>query len=342
MKTFVILLALIGSFANAAPYQLADAQHTFHANGRALDSRIYYPTEDSGPQHVLAANPVFAGIPSRINAPVAQGRFPLVILSHGSGGNNVSQAWLAKALVEQGIIVAAANHPGSTTGNSLPAQSARLWLQTEDMSALIGAMLDDARWSQRIDANAIGVIGHSKGGYSAIALVGGRLDLRQFIHGCHRAPHSANCQFYTQAKVELRQLSAQRFNHDYQDRRVRFAIALDPGMAPYLLPASLGSLSAPLLIVEAQRYLATADGLGGASLAKYAGRHPITSVQIPDSSHFDFLPLCTPRAKTVLAQEGESFICDSTTAQRAAVHQQTIATVLQFIHPWLTRTAKNR
>ncbi|EFE95971.1 alpha/beta hydrolase family protein [Serratia odorifera] len=263
MKTFVILLALIGSFANAAPYQLADAQHTFHANGRALDSRIYYPTEDSGPQHVLAANPVFAGIPSRINAPVAQGRFPLVILSHGSGGNNASQAWLAKALVEQGIIVAAANHPGSTTGNSLPAQSARLWLQTEDMSALIGAMLDDARWSQRIDANAIGVIGHSKGGYSAIALVGGRLDLRQFIHGCHRAPHSANCQFYTQAKVELRQLSAQRFNHDYQDRRVRFAIALDPGMAPYLLPASLGSLSAPLLIVEAQRYLATADGLGG-------------------------------------------------------------------------------
>ncbi|MET1459507.1 hypothetical protein [Yersinia enterocolitica] len=73
------------------------------------------------------------------------------------------------------MVVVAANHPGSTTGDSIPEQSAQLWLQTEDISFIISKLLSEHRWKSALDEQAIGVIGHSKGGYSAIAALGATL-----------------------------------------------------------------------------------------------------------------------------------------------------------------------
>lgn len=85
-----------------------------------------------------------------------------MVFSHGSGGNNTSQAWLAAALVSQGVVVIAANSPGSTTGDSVPAQSINLWRQTEDISALIDAIGASPRWAALVNPHAIGVVGHPR------------------------------------------------------------------------------------------------------------------------------------------------------------------------------------
>lgn len=140
MKKLLSLWLLLCTTASASPYQIVIHDEAFSRDSRTLASRIYYPTEAEGPRQNVGANPVFTGIAGQIDAPPAKGTFPLVVFSHGSGGNNTSQAWLAAALVSQGVVVIAANSPGSTTGDSVPAQSINLWRQTEDISALIDAI----------------------------------------------------------------------------------------------------------------------------------------------------------------------------------------------------------
>lgn len=240
----------------------------------------------------------------------------------------------------------AANSPGSTTGDSVPAQSINLWRQTEDISALIDAIGASPRWAALVNPHAIGVVGHSKGGYSAIAAIGGRVRLADFIAGCRQRPQSPNCRFYTQARVDLTQVTADRFDADYTDPRIRFAVALDPGMVPYLRPESLHHLNAPLLIIEPQNYLPSEKGsrLGGASLAANGAEQPIRAQRLTRGNHFDFLPICQPNGRKILASEEQEaeVLCATTPAQRAWVHQQTVAAILPFIRPWLPARAENR
>lgn len=345
MKKWFVLLILFSQLASGASrYQVATQERTFYNGSRTLSSVIYYPTESQQTPKMVGTRPVFDGIESQPDAPAANGTFPLIIFSHGSGGNSFSQAWLARALVERGVIVVAANHPGSTSGNSIPAESVKLWLQTQDISALINAIMQDQQWQQRINRDAIGVLGHSKGGYSAIASVGGRVSLQDFVAGCHISPQSPNCQFYTQANVNLAALPAKAFDANFTDKRLSFAIALDPGMVPYLQPNSLRQLNAPLLIVASEYFRAdTAEAnLAGASLAAFAGKWPIDALTLAGANHFDFLPTCTSTALQWLAEEGETFICASDRLQREQAHRQTIAAVLAFIQPWLTEQNKIR
>jgi len=335
MKKLWFFWLLFSSVATAAPWQVASRLQTFYNGDRQLVTRIYYPTAANGPLQTVGARPIFEGIAAQPDALPAAGSFPLVVLSHGSGGNNSSLAWLAQALVQQGVIVVAANHPGSTTGDSVPARSILLWQQTRDISALIDAMLSDTTWRPRINAQSIGVMGHSKGGYSAIATLGGRVALQDFAVGCQRQPNSPNCLFYR--GVALESVSTAAFDASYTDNRIRFAVALDPGMVPYLQPSSLRQLTAPLLVVAAQHYMpGEADGgIGSESLAAYGGQHPITALKLAGANHFDFLPLCNTKALAILTQEGEAFICASGVQQRKRVHQQTTSAVLAFIQPWL-------
>src|SRR5713226_1159457 len=43
----------------------------------------------------------------------AKGPFPLIALSHGTGGSAQVMAWLARGLASRGYVVAAVNHPGN-------------------------------------------------------------------------------------------------------------------------------------------------------------------------------------------------------------------------------------
>ena len=301
---------------------------------RQLDSLIYYPTAKQGTTTLLADNAVFNSISVLPDAPLAAGQFPLIVLSHGSGGNNTSMAWLADKLVQQGMVVVAANHPGSTTGNSIPAESAQLWLQTEDISFIISALLSDSRWKSVLDNQPVGVIGHSKGGYSAIAALGATLSFPRFIAGCQQQPEQANCQFYTRADVKLKALPVRKFEGNYADKRLRFAVALDPGMVPFYQNSSLFHLTAPLLLINAHYFISPnmALNLGGSEWIKQLNPPGITTRTLAHSGHFDFLPTCKPTARAVLAEEGEDFICATSVTKREKLHQQTVQQIVEFLH----------
>lgn len=325
MRTIFFFVTLLFS-CHGWSYAVGEQNQHFTTRDpqRNLAVRIFYPTlSDAAPQQ-QAANGVFQGFSAIADAPLAAGKFPLVVLSHGSGGNNASLAWLATQLASRGMIVMAANHPGSTTGDSSPLTD--VTLQTQDISQLLDNVLVSKTWGRQIDTQKIGVMGHSKGGYSALALAGGLLTRQRFVAYCQSMPEMPDCEFYQRGKLDLQQLDRSRLEASYRDPRIRFAVALDPGMSYVLTPQSLQQINIPLLVIAAGYYIRASGtlDLGG-------GKLPVSQHPLPQAGHFDFLPLCQPQARAILAAEEEDFICETPEVTRSEIHQHATRVIASFL-----------
>ncbi|WP_255007728.1 hypothetical protein [Roseovarius sp. M141] len=90
-------------------FTIPDAQ-----TNRPLTVGVWYPTTSYGPVTTVGENSVFYGAAAQTNAQPSVAAHPLVVLSHGYGGTWRNLSWVAQALVSQGYVVAAPNHPGTT------------------------------------------------------------------------------------------------------------------------------------------------------------------------------------------------------------------------------------
>jgi predicted dienelactone hydrolase len=81
---------------------------------------LWYPTDSDAAPVLVVQNGLFYGTHVRPDAPPVGDALPVVVLSHGSGGNAERLGWLAGYLASQGMIVAAPDHPGTTSGDSDP------------------------------------------------------------------------------------------------------------------------------------------------------------------------------------------------------------------------------
>ena len=142
---------------------------------RPVKTEIWYPTRDTTKLNVAAEYP-FKLPPTSRDADVASGAYPLIMLSHGTGGNRISQMWLACELASNGYIVAAVDHHGNTLDNKIPVNFVKVWDRPMDISFAIDQLLVDAQWASVIDTAHIGMAGFSLGGYTTIGIAGGVLD----------------------------------------------------------------------------------------------------------------------------------------------------------------------
>jgi predicted dienelactone hydrolase len=110
------------------------------------------------------------------------GGFPLIVFSHGSGGLRYQSFFLTEALASHGFVVVAPDHVGNTLLDELGGTFAPLTdMMVErplDVSFLITRMLeknvDPGDFFYRsIDADRIGVCGHSFGGFTSLAMAAG-------------------------------------------------------------------------------------------------------------------------------------------------------------------------
>ncbi|MDR9774759.1 hypothetical protein RJJ65_19280 [Rhizobium hidalgonense] len=118
---FLLITTELAHSADAIGFRETDIDKD---GARPLHISIWYPTEEGPKAEIVGENRAFFGVPAIRDAkPASTGR-PLVVLSHGYGGSWRNLSWLAIDLVEQGYIVAAPDHPGTTTFNMDPAQAA--------------------------------------------------------------------------------------------------------------------------------------------------------------------------------------------------------------------------
>lgn len=302
---------------------------------RPLEAAVWYPTPASDPQTLIGENAALVGESVIVDAAPTAGRHHLVVLSHGFGGNLGNQAWLAVTLARHGYIVAAVNHPGTTSRDLKPHTGARLWERPQDLSRLIDRITRDPAFGA--DADKVGVIGHSLGGWTAVALAGGRFDPTRFAADCEVHTQLAACEIFGRLEAGSTAEARALLAGDLADQRVGAAVALDLGLARGFTPESLAALKVPVLVMSAgdgdvqvpaaleSRYLA-------AHLPFSLGRY----IALAGATHFTFLPLCKPGAVALLEAEkhGDGAVChDGTVAEeRAALHAQVAEAVLNFLN----------
>jgi predicted dienelactone hydrolase len=115
------------------------------------------------------------------DAPVAPGPFPLVVYSHGNGGLRYVSAFVTEHLASHGFIVVAPDHVGNTAIDAFAGTSedrAQVSLDrpvdvSETISAALAGETGFEDTAPQTDPESIGVIGHSFGGFTALALAGG-------------------------------------------------------------------------------------------------------------------------------------------------------------------------
>ena len=143
------------------------ASRTFEdaSRGRRLVTTIWYPAVQGTAEDDIDWDGIFPGRGAWNATPVASPRrLPLVLLSHGSGGDPSNLAWLAEPLASRGYIVAGVYHPGDRFGDVSVEGRFAAWRRPRDVSVILSRLLQDPTFGPRIDGRRIAAIGHSGGG----------------------------------------------------------------------------------------------------------------------------------------------------------------------------------
>ncbi|MGN6105150.1 MAG: alpha/beta hydrolase family protein [Kofleriaceae bacterium] len=138
--------------------------------GLGISMLVMYPT--AAPEQVVALGPFELGVAR--DAPPREGRYPLAIISHGSGGSPLTHRELARHLAARGFIVAVPEHPFDHRGDRSLADSVELLAsRPRDVRVVVDWLFDHSPLAAHLAPRSYAIIGHSMGGYTALALAGG-------------------------------------------------------------------------------------------------------------------------------------------------------------------------
>ena len=182
------------------------------------------------------------------NAPLAAETFGVIVVSHGAGGVALNHRDLAMALASQGYVVAAPTHP---RGKGNDVSGVDVWVgRPKQVSRVIDTVLEDGALRPHIERERIGVVGHSNGGYTALAVAGAKPSPSAVAAHCREHPDDANfCAFGGAATRE----ATREGGHlpDLRDRRVRSIVVMAPNAAPFTDDA-LAEVTVPVLVYAAE------------------------------------------------------------------------------------------
>lgn len=338
MKPLALLATLFCAVAPcvSAEDQLAGYDRlTVSASHRPslVAASIWYPVGTPTYQGLIGDNPVFKGIYAYVGAAPQPGKHPLVLLSHGSGGNMDGLSWLSSDLAKHGAIVVAVNHPGSTSGDSSPRRSVLLEDRARDLSAALDTVLKDQTWAPLIDQSRIVSFGFSLGGTTSLGIAGIRFDRKAYKAYCDRFQERAtDCLFFAKGGVDFDHLPEQ-WEADMHDARVSKVIAVDPGASYAVKPESIAAAKMPILLInlgDRDRMAAVDVGPNGSNLSGHLA--DVTYEVFGPANHFTFLGICKQGAARLLAETRDDPVCDDPAyTDRAAIHRQVINATLKFL-----------
>lgn len=312
------------------------------ARTHALLATVWYPAAASArevPQWIGAPPAALAAAgraaPDAALAPAPE-RFPLIVISHGTGGAALAMAWLGTRLAARGFITVAVNHPGNNGLEPYTAQGFSLWwLRARDLHAVIDGMLADHELAPRIDARRIGAAGFSLGGYTMIEIAGGRTS-PAFFEFCRQHPQAHRCagppefpdlvpRVLTLLKTDAGYRAAvATASESYRDPRVRAVFAIAPANGGVLMPRSLAHISTPVEIVAGSADVIEPVNSNAKLLAAHIpGSH---LVLFPGVGHYAFFATCTASGKNLRPD-----LCDDRSGiDRQRIHERTAELAAAF------------
>ena len=253
---FALLLASLfaspGFAAAEPPYPVGLKQIEFTDGDRQIALAVFYPAALSDSSAKPTGLPFFTNLHLYRDAGLREGRHPLVMLSHGRGSNPLQYAWFAETLASQGYIVAGLYHyRANTYDQTIAYLSNKIWQRPRDISLAIDFLLKDPVWGKAIDAERIGVAGHSQGGFTSLWIGGAKVDADKFLAFQKGWKNNQQVPAYLRNELPLDPAPAL----DVRDPRIKAAFAMAPGIikAFGMDEAGLGQMAIPAYITVGAR-----------------------------------------------------------------------------------------
>ena len=283
--------------------------------GSALPAVVYYPsasatsTTEVGPYTIAAT----------LDAPPAAGAHPLIVFSHGAGGSINDDHDLDTSLASQGFVVAAVEHGGDDYRDQSGAGTDRVWIgRSLQLSALIDAVLASPALRPLVDAQKIGAMGFSLGGYDVLVLAGAKPNFGLQSGYCSINPNDET--FCTGWHVRITRPDLP----PPHDPRVRAVLALAP-VGVFFDRAALAGVDVPVDLWAAGADQVLLIPGNAARVRDLLPQRPEYTV-VPNAGHDVFASPCTARLR---AQRPDA-CTDPPGVDRAAVHAAIVNDAVRF------------
>lgn len=316
---------------------------------RPLRTAIWYPTDDPNASEILFGgdDSIFESVAVVPGGPLSEQRrqYPMIVLSHGTGGSAMMMMWLGQFLASHGYVVAAVNHHGNTAAEQTlhPQGFLLYWERARDLSLVIDRVLADPLFRGRVDVERIGAAGFSLGGFTVIEVAGGRFNQARFDRFCASPKRDFTCEpqaEFPEAVARFRELaktdavvrsSMKRSGRSYRDPRVRAVFAIAPALGGGFAASDLRDIRVPMEIVIGAGDTITPPATNALHYARLIRGANVT-VLPGNVGHYTFLHVCTARGRKIvpICQDGDG-------VDRAAVHRDVQQRALEFFDRTLRR-----
>ncbi len=300
---------------------------------RPLSGDIWFPTPTPERHSRSDKSKVWQMALADTRGTVADGTFPLVVVSHGMYGNTFNQAWLASELARRGYVVAMINHPGTSTFLRDADQARELWQRPVDLSRLISFLIDKSEYAPVIDRNRIYAAGHSLGGFTVMMLAGAEFDNARYRTVCDGQDLPVACEVLSGWSVAETKDDQAEMATSRKDDRISKVISLDLGGTPVFSLDSLARFDIPVLVLGSGRADMLNQEIESRALATALPGEKVKHLELPDAGHFDFMGVCKPEGYAILEEHepGDEIVCIKGHRERQSQHQRILKEILTFL-----------
>ncbi len=269
------------------------------ATGARLPALFMYPS--NSPETEQHLGPYTLDV--AMDSDCARGKFPLIVISHGSGGSHLAYRTLAAHLARNGYVVICPEHPGNNRNdNSLAGTERNLTERPRHLQLATDFMLHDSVFAEHLLSDRVGVIGHSMGGYTALTIAGG-----------HPSAFAHEAESGESTLLET-----------VTDSRIKAMVLLAPASAWFIAAGALRNVHIPILMMTAERDEYTPEFHAEIVKKGLPQSTPVTHRIVPNAGHFAFVspfPAAMASRSFPPSQDPEGF-------DRTAFHQQINAEIL--------------
>lgn len=180
-------------------------------------------------------------------------RLPLIVISHGLGGDRTTFDYLAKHLASYGFAVAVPEHPGSNASQiqallngfaNKVTPPRELIDRPLDIKYLLDALETD--YGERINVQRVGIIGQSFGAYTALAVAGAEINWNSLQSNCENLDDSWNLSLLLQCLA----LDLPQSELKLKDDRIVSAIAINPLTSAIFSKTGLERIKIPVMFMS--------------------------------------------------------------------------------------------
>ncbi len=297
----------------------------FHDSSRErpLITEIWYPIEDRTPAENVQG--LWLRCAEARDAPVkvSKKKYPLIVMSHGNGGDRMNNSWLAEILASNGYIVASMDHHGNTWNNKIPENYIKIWERPQDVSFIVDQLLQHEQFGSHIRHNKIGFIGYSLGGQTGIWIAGGQIPEfgKPVIDKIptDQLPAALN-------DIILDSIDYSPALKSYKDARISAVFVMAPALGYLFDLTSLQAITVPVHIVASEGDNVTPLDTSANILASKIGKAAFTLIP-GNANHYVFLNEVTKGGKLVLDKH---LALDPPNVDRSRIHEDIGHSAVKF------------